>query len=457
MYSEFKKNNLNVKAIDLEALDNFALDPIISNNQWLKIKNINQVKKVNLNFKFNTLAREEYDYFPFNVVFCFSDRRVEIFEVDGIKDEYEINFQNIEIENNSIDIYIYGESYAINKNNIKDERDILGFLTDIKCSKPTKLNQSSAINYKQPKPKYFLGPLNQENVSDRPIFLLGAYRSGTSISTWAVGSHPNLLPIDETGWLHHFIYGNQAAFKNAQLGPESVINTLNLKENDFLRYFGKAMLRYQHAVYSNGIELINQRRLSGLEKKYHPLFIRKRTPLSPVKRLIGGAPENSTLCHLLSEVFQGAKFIYIIRHPVDVIKSMVNFGKGYSIEDATKMWCRNNYFLYDFYKKNPDKCFFVDYSKLIKDPDFYLASIFEFLDEPNFINASEVFTQTINSSHVSKDFALPDFKDRDVLESIYQDIQQGVAFEKINWIHSPGNIDEFHYHIADRFLNLIRK
>ena len=96
----------NTKIIDLEALDNFASDPIISNNQWLKIKNVNQAKKVNLSFKFHTLTREEYDYFPFNVVFCFSDQRVEIFEVDGTRDEYEINFYNVEVGNNSLELYM---------------------------------------------------------------------------------------------------------------------------------------------------------------------------------------------------------------------------------------------------------------------------------------------------------------------------------------------------------------
>jgi len=68
------------KIIDIEALDSFASDPIILNNQWLKIKNVNQAKKVNLSFKFQTLAREEY----------------------------EINFYNVEVENNGLEIHIYG-------------------------------------------------------------------------------------------------------------------------------------------------------------------------------------------------------------------------------------------------------------------------------------------------------------------------------------------------------------
>jgi hypothetical protein len=235
-----------------------------------------------------------------------------------------------------------------------------------------------------------------------------------------------------------------------------VSKELNLKEKEYMSFFGEAMLDYQHAVYKTFIQACNQRVLAGLDKKQSSLFAIQRTPQSPLGRLIDGTPENSALCHLLPEVFQGVKFIYIIRRPMDVIKSMLNFGKGYSLEDAAKMWCRTNYFLYDFYTKNPDKCFFVEYDKLIKAPNFYLASIFEFLDEPNFMNAAEVFGQTINSSNVSKDFVVPEFKDREALERVYEDIQNGVAFEKIDWLYSPGDIEEFHHDITDRFLNLIR-
>jgi hypothetical protein len=72
------------------------------------------------------------------------------------------------------------------------------------------------------------------------------------------------------------------------------------------------------------------------------------------------------------------------------------------------------------------------------------------------MNAAEVFGQTINSSNVSKDFVVPEFKDREALERIYEDIQNGVAFEMIDWPYSPGDIEEFHHDFADKFLNLIR-
>jgi hypothetical protein len=38
----------------------------------------------------------------------------------------------------------------------------------------------------------------QEN---RPIFVVGSPRSETSILTWCLGQHPNILPLAESGWM----------------------------------------------------------------------------------------------------------------------------------------------------------------------------------------------------------------------------------------------------------------
>ena len=35
----------------------------------------------------------------------------------------------------------------------------------------------------------------------RPVFIVGSPRSGTSVCTWALGQHSNILPLEETVWL----------------------------------------------------------------------------------------------------------------------------------------------------------------------------------------------------------------------------------------------------------------
>ena len=38
-------------------------------------------------------------------------------------------------------------------------------------------------------------------IGPRPIFIIGAPRSGTSITTWVLGQHPNIQTMPETGWI----------------------------------------------------------------------------------------------------------------------------------------------------------------------------------------------------------------------------------------------------------------
>jgi hypothetical protein len=41
---------------------------------------------------------------------------------------------------------------------------------------------------------------------NKPIFIVGAPRSGTSILAWCLGQHPNILPQEESNWLGAFSY-----------------------------------------------------------------------------------------------------------------------------------------------------------------------------------------------------------------------------------------------------------
>lgn len=66
-----------------------------------------------------------------------------------------------------------------------------------------------------------LGPSGQKTVTPRPIFVIGAYRSGTSVLTWSLGQHPDIWPIEETGWLAMLANGALAGYKNAASASRS--------------------------------------------------------------------------------------------------------------------------------------------------------------------------------------------------------------------------------------------
>src|ERR1051326_1981074 len=50
----------------------------------------------------------------------------------------------------------------------------------------------------------------------RPIFIVSTGRSGSTILTWCLGQHPNIIPQEESNWLGAFaIYAAVGAY-----GPE---------------------------------------------------------------------------------------------------------------------------------------------------------------------------------------------------------------------------------------------
>ena len=42
------------------------------------------------------------------------------------------------------------------------------------------------------------------NQVNKPVFVVGSPRSGTSILTWCLGQHPNLFPVPESNWMGDF-------------------------------------------------------------------------------------------------------------------------------------------------------------------------------------------------------------------------------------------------------------
>ena len=43
-----------------------------------------------------------------------------------------------------------------------------------------------------------------QNEINKPIFVVGSPRSGTSILTWCLGQHPNIFPVPESSWMDQF-------------------------------------------------------------------------------------------------------------------------------------------------------------------------------------------------------------------------------------------------------------
>jgi hypothetical protein len=174
----------------------------------------------------------------------------------------------------------------------------------------------------------------------RPVFIIGSYRSGTSVMTWALGQHPNLFPLEETHFVYKLAVDLDYLYElGARPGLRSFIGLAQLTSREFRTHFGRAC--------SDLIESSRQRTVShaGSEE-----FLDKRTinidlkfsTRDPKRRWIDGTPENAHYVLALLRMFPAAKFIHILRNPKQVAASLMHFssagGRDYKEEEAYCTW-----------------------------------------------------------------------------------------------------------------------
>lgn len=143
----------------------------------------------------------------------------------------------------------------------------------------------------------------QRNVN-KPIFVVGSPRSGTSILTWCLGQHPNIFPVPETHWMGDFALAIASAYPvGTAPGKRTILSAMDIVREEFFANFGRSI---------NDLILSHR---SDLERK------RKITrPLSePKMRWVDQTPEYSLHIYALRQLFPQALFIHALSDARDVV------------------------------------------------------------------------------------------------------------------------------------------
>jgi hypothetical protein len=250
-----------------------------------------------------------------------------------------------------------------------------------------------------------------EDGINKPIFIVGSPRSGTSVLTWCLGKHPNIIPLEESDWLGELAIDLARYYQiGSARGDYSLLSSMDLDKAEFFAVFGKSIndLILRHRV---NLDRKRWRHAAGPSAPSHSFV-----PQYDAKtRSVDGTPEYSFHICGLRKLFPEALFIHIFRDVTSVVRSMLHFHhvSGQSlvanVQQAYSYWLRtaSNCLLAER-AYGPNVVLRIQHSDLVDAPEGTLRSIFSFLSEPFARECLEPLAQRINSSNVPADFQIDD-------------------------------------------------
>lgn len=244
-----------------------------------------------------------------------------------------------------------------------------------------------------------------------PIFVVGSPRSGTSILTWCLGQHPNILPQEESGWMGRLAIDLGAAYGiGTQFGQRSQLSALGVDREMFFEAFGEtidAIVRRHRLQLERNCRQVAQRTPVPVDTP----FTVSRSSADLKSRWVDGTPEYSFHICGLRKLFPNAKFVHIVRDVESVVNSMLHFRPGSGPEVF-----KNEQHAYEYWLNTVEACLQAEqalgervvhrvrYEDLVGQPEQTLGGVLAFLDEPYTEACVGPLARRINSSHVPEGF-----------------------------------------------------
>src|SRR6266699_551357 len=223
---------------------------------------------------------------------------------------------------------------------------------------------------------------------NKPIFIVGSPRSGTSILSWCVGQHPNILVQEESSWIGPFAVNVAIGHEiGSARGEHSQLSALDIRRDDFMAHFGKSI---NDLILSHRRQFEMNLRSTALRdsSQVHEGFQIARSQSDSKSRWVDGTPEYSLYICGLRKIFPGALFIHIVRDVDSVVRSILNFdrlGEGSLVaneQEAYNYWLRTvSSCLLAERAYGPCVILRLGYSEFVDTPEAALRSLFNFLSE----------------------------------------------------------------------------
>lgn len=244
-----------------------------------------------------------------------------------------------------------------------------------------------------------------------PVFVVGSPRSGTSILTWCLGQHPNLLPLPESNWMGQLAQALDTCHHVGSCrGERSQLSSMGISRDDLYECIGGAI---DGLILGRRAALEARHRDRALRDltEASPRFTVSRAADEPKRRWVDGTPEYSFYIFGLKRLFPDARFIHLLRDVGSVVNSMLNFsrtggGELVSSEEAAyTYWLRTVRACVEAEQALGSRTVLrVRFSDLVGSPAPTLRRCLEFLGEPFSPACLEPLESQINSSRVPPDY-----------------------------------------------------
>ncbi|HAF03582.1 MAG TPA: hypothetical protein DCG89_07270 [Spartobacteria bacterium] len=220
----------------------------------------------------------------------------------------------------------------------------------------------------------------------RPIFIVGSDRSGTTILTWCVGQHPNILAQEESNWIGRFAINVGIAYEVGTARAErSQLSALCVRREDFFALFGKSI---NELILSHRVQFEEAMKLRRLAYAAAPFEV-SRSPSEPKSRWVDGTQKYSFYICGLRKLFPEARFIHLVRDLDSVVRSLLNF-----FPDGRNRLVANEQAAYEYWLRKVTACIEAErayspsvvyrtrYSDCTGRPESAMRSLLNFLGEP---------------------------------------------------------------------------
>ena len=147
---------------------------------------------------------------------------------------------------------------------------------------------------------------------NKPIFVVGSPRSGTSILAWCLGHHAKIFPVPESNWIGDFA-GNVAVSHQigSARGGLSMLSAMDIRDDELSLHSAEALTKWSLRIADISKSIVK----TAIARSKVNLQWLEATSMAagPKTRWVDGTPEYSLHICGLRKLFPQARFVHVFR------------------------------------------------------------------------------------------------------------------------------------------------